>query len=275
MYIPITIRLTQEMTHAIEPCIPLYAHPARQTEAATFVKRFNLSLSAAIGKTPYRLYFGPERLELQSLEENAPKPVFVDFTGGKAEFRRNSTGKQQPLPRAIGLKSGERPSIVDATAGLGRDAFVLAALGCRVTLVERSPVFAAMLADGLARAALNEELADIIERMELIHADSKTWLSQLDNGFIPDVIYLDPMYPHREKSALVKKEMRFARAAVGDDEDAPELLIQGIKTAAQRVVVKRPRIAPPLDGPPPTVSINGKTTRYDIYVCKLFKDSLK
>jgi 16S rRNA (guanine1516-N2)-methyltransferase len=249
---------------------PLSAHPARKAEAATLTKRFNLSLEQEIGKNAYRLHLGPERLELQDLAPGAPGPVFVDFTDGKSDFRRASMGKQQALPKAIGLKSGHRPAVVDATAGLGRDAFVLAALGCRVTLVERSPVFAALLEDGLARARLNLKIAPVVNRMQLVHSDSDIYLRQITESARPDVVYLDPMYPHRSKSALVKKEMRFARAVVGDDEEAPALLATALKTARERVVVKRPRSAAPLAGPEPTVSIESKNTRYDVYVAKLY-----
>lgn len=233
-------------------------------------KRFNLSLVEPISKSPYRLYLGVERLELQELTAGGPGPVFVDFTGGKAEHRRATTGKQQPLPKAVGVKSGHLPHIIDGTAGLGRDAFVLAALGCQVTLVERSPVFAALLEDGLSRGRLNAKTAPICERMRLAHADSTVYFQQLAESDRPDVVYLDPMYPHRGKSALVKKEMRYARAIVGDDGEAPALLATALKTARERVVVKRPRSAEPLAGPKPTVAIESKNTRYDVYVTKLF-----
>lgn len=233
-------------------------------------RRFNLSLAERISKSPYRLYLGPERLELQDLTPGGPGPVFVDFTGGKAEYRRATTGKQQPLPKAIGIKSGHLPSVIDATAGLGRDAFVLAALGCHITLIERSPVFAALLEDGMARARLNVKTAPIVEHMRLVHADSNTYLHQLAEPDHPDVVYLDPMYPHRGKSALVKKEMRYARTIVGNDEEAPALLATAINAARERVVVKRPRSAEPLAGRKPTVAIESKNTRYDVYVTKLF-----
>jgi 16S rRNA (guanine1516-N2)-methyltransferase len=106
--------------------------------------------------------------------------------------------------------------------------------------------------------------------MQLVHADSKIYFQQPAEADRPDVVYLDPMYPHRSKSALVKKEMRYARAIVGDDEEAPALLATALKTAKERVVVKRPRSAKPLAGPKPTVAIESKNTRYDIYVTKLF-----
>lgn len=259
------------MPATLDTPFPLTADPARRADAAALTKRFNLTLERELGKSVYRLHLGPEHLELRDHSPGAPGPVFVDFTDGKSDFRRASMGKQQALPKAVGLKSGHHPSVVDATAGLGRDAFVLAALGCHVTLVERSPVFAALLEDGLSRARLNLKTAPVVDRMQLVHADSDIYLRQIAETDRPDVVYLDPMYPHRTKSALVKKEMRFARAVVGDDEEAPALLATALETARERVVVKRPRPAEPLAGPKPTAAIESKNTRYDVYVTKLFK----
>ena len=109
------------------------------------------------------------------------------------------------VARAVGIRGSVRPSVLDATAGLGRDAFVIAALGCEVTLLERQPVIAALLEDGLQRArAAGGEVAEIAERMQLLHCDAIAAMGdwQLPT---PQVIHLDPMFPHRDKSALVKK----------------------------------------------------------------------
>ncbi len=104
--------------------------------------------------------------------------------------------------------------MVDATAGLGRDAFVLAALGCQVQMLERNPVVAALLDDGLRRGYLDAEIGPWLrERLTLLHASSLTALVAIEPR--PEVVYLDPMYPHRQKSALVKKEMRVFQSLVG------------------------------------------------------------
>jgi 16S rRNA (guanine1516-N2)-methyltransferase len=84
-------------------------------------------------------------------------------------------------------------------------------------------------------------------------------------GTAPQVIHLDPMFPHRDKSALVKKEMRLFRPLVGDDDDAPALLAAALALASHRVVVKRARKAPPIAGVAPGYSLEGKSSRYDIY----------
>ncbi|MBD3619888.1 MAG: class I SAM-dependent methyltransferase [Chromatiales bacterium] len=241
--------------------------PARQAQAAALAGRLGIPLDddAAAGLA---LVYTRERLELRALGPDAPGPVYVDFVEGRARHRRlYGGGRGQPLARAAGLKKGQTPSVVDATAGLGRDAFVLATLGCRVTLVERSPVIAALLRDGLERAAADAELgAWIGERMILVEGDAADWLHGLSPAEAPDTVYLDPMYPHRDKSALVKKEMRLFRELVGEDGDAAEILASALGKARQRVVVKRPKGAPSLEGPPPSAAIESRNTRYDLYV---------
>lgn len=156
--------------------------------------------------------------------------------------------------------------MVDATAGLGRDAFILASLGARVTMIERSPVLAALLEDGLRRLEADTALSALVQ-LRLVHANAIAWLQQqaTDPAHRPQVVYLDPMYPHRSKSALVKKEMRALRALVGDDDDAAQLLQAARQCALQRVVVKRPKGAPLLDANRPSGNVQSKNTRYDIY----------
>ncbi|MEO5330822.1 MAG: class I SAM-dependent methyltransferase [Magnetococcus sp. YQC-5] len=203
-----------------------------------------------------------ERLELHARLQGHSQPMYVDFSAAIAHARRQE-GLRQPLARAAGLKSGVRPSILDATPGLGRDAFVLAALGCPVRMVERSPVMVALLADGLRRAARECPLE--ASRMELCSGDAVSQLTQWPHEQRPDVIYLDPMHPERTKAALVKKEMRLLRELVGDDGDADALLQAALTHAGQRVVVKRPRLGVSLAGPAPQAVITGRTVRYDLY----------
>ena len=207
------------------------------------------------------------RLELRARGQDAPGPVYVDFTAGALAYRRLfGGGRNQPLARAIGLKGGAKPSVLDVTAGLGRDAFVLACLGCRVHMVERSPIVAALLRDGIKRALGDPDIGALVhERMLLSVADAQAVMANLSDGERPDVVYLDPMYPTRCKSALVKKEMRLLRGIVGADEDAPALLAAAIVCARRRVVVKRPHTAVSLTGPRPAVHIAAKNTRFDIY----------
>ncbi|WP_284732716.1 class I SAM-dependent methyltransferase [Larsenimonas rhizosphaerae] len=211
----------------------------------------------------------PEGLVLGGDAARFGHPLRVDFAEGKnAHRRRFGGGRGQLIARACGLKQGRTPSIIDATAGLGRDAFVLASLGCTVLMVERVAAIAAVLDDGLQRARAHPEVAEIASRLSLRWADSVSALGQVvdETGVPPQVVHLDPMFPHREKSALVKKDMRLFQALAGADEDASQLLHAALEVATHRVVVKRPRKAPSIEGPAPSHQVVGKTSRYDIYV---------
>lgn len=211
------------------------------------------------------LVVGAQRLEVRHPELGSP--LYVDFVKGAMGYRRRrGEGRKQPLARAVGLKGRDRPGVLDATAGLGRDAFVLASLGCQVRLVEQSPIVGALLEDGLERARQTLETAPVAARMSLIQANAIEWMAKLDPQDLPEVIYLDPMYPERTKSALVKKEMRLLRALVGKDENAPLLLEAALQYARRRVVVKRPRLASPVTGPKPDFTIASKNTRFDVYL---------
>ena len=182
-------------------------------------------------------------LSLKKLDEPKLGGIFVDFVEGASAHRRKfGGGRGQDIAKAVGLKHGFKPSVLDATAGLGRDAFVLASLGCQVTLLERMPAVAALLENGLSRAQLNPEIGDIANQMKLAFGSS---IEEMVNQGEHDIVYLDPMYPHREKSAAVKKEMRVFQSLVGEDLDADELLAPAMEIAKYRVVVKRPSYAEP------------------------------
>lgn len=201
---------------------------------------------------------------------NQPKvKVRVDFSEGAVAHRRKfGGGLGQDIAKAIGVSSQYRPSVLDATAGLGRDSFVLATLGCKVMAHERQPVVAALLADGLARGAQDNEIADIIARIQLRFGSSHQLLQPAaKTEEQPDVVYLDPMFEHDDKqTALVKKDMQAFRSVVGQDTDADELLTQALDCARCRVVVKRARKAAPLAGQEPSYALVGKANRFDVYV---------
>lgn len=230
----------------------------------------------------------PARLEVQFPGARGLRPLFVDFAGGRFGYSRRSGGARLLL-QAIGCRSG-RPSVLDATAGLGRDLFVMAHHGCRVFGVERSPVLFALLRDGLKRAALDADIRRRIpDPVRLIHADARDVLCAIVSAAhvqaarddscsvrggeegsrasldAPDVVYLDPMYPAAPKSALSKIEMRLLRSIVGNDADANELMDPARAAARKRVVVKRHRRAAPL-APRPSYQLSDKSTRYDIYL---------
>ncbi|MCK4869203.1 MAG: class I SAM-dependent methyltransferase [Alphaproteobacteria bacterium] len=191
--------------------------------------------------------------------------LICDFTGGAVRHRfRFGGGRGQALPRAVGMKGGKTPMVVDATAGLGRDAFLLASLGATVILIERSPEMHGLLEEGMARAQdAGGEVAEVIKRMTLLHGDARNLLPTLS----PEVVLVDPMHPPQKKSALVKNEMRLIRNIVGMDEDSGDLMKVALATARKRVVLKWPQRADPMEGiAPPSHRITGKTTRYDVFM---------
>jgi 16S rRNA (guanine1516-N2)-methyltransferase len=223
------------------------------------------------GAAEFALQLSREGLQLVELGPQAPGPVRVDFVSGPVAHRRLfGGGGGQMIAKAVGIQAGIRPLLLDATAGLGRDAFVLAELGCKVTLIERQPVIAALLEDGLRRAKDDPEVAAIVSQMHLLCGNAIELMNNW-SGEAPQVIYLDPMFPHRDKSALVKKEMRLFRPLVGDDDDAPALLQAALALATHRVVVKRSRKAPAIAGEQPGYVLEGKSSRFDIYPKKSLK----
>ncbi|WP_425439261.1 class I SAM-dependent methyltransferase [Pseudoalteromonas denitrificans] len=228
-------------------------------------EKFNLT-SWLNSKHEFSLIYDELGLGLFKTDEKKLGPIRVDFiTGAAAHRRKFGGGKGQAIAKAIGLKKGVIPSVLDGTAGLGRDAFVLAALGCKVTLFERHPVVAALLYDGLQRAYQDVEIGSWMqENMQMVFGSSHDLLSITD--IKPDVVYLDPMFPHKEKSALVKKEMRVFQSLVGADLDADNLLPDALTLATKRVVIKRPDYAPFLNDKTPSMKIETKKNRFDVYV---------
>lgn len=209
-----------------------------------------------------------DRISIQQGGKKAPGPVFVDFVSGACAHRRKyGGGKGQSIAKAVGITSAYKPSVLDATAGLGRDAFVLATLGCDVTLVERHPVVYLLLQSGLQLAKDDAEVSDIISRMSLLEGNSIELLANwFGKGYSqPDIVYLDPMFPHSNASAEAKKEMKLFRSLVGADLDEDQLWQQANEIARCRVVVKRPAKAPPLAGKSPSYTLAGKANRFDVY----------
>lgn len=184
---------------------------------------------------------------------------------GDPAFRRRlaAANLRMPLARACGLKKNKPMKLVDATAGLGRDGLLLAALGADVTMTERNPARHAALQGELAEAVQDPVFAPILARVELVHADAKDWLSEMEETRRPDVVYVDPMHPARTKSAKVKAPMAALQDEIGPDDDAGELLAVALKTAKRRVALKWPAKAELPDGlPKPTFTIPGKTVQY-------------
>lgn len=188
-----------------------------------------------------------------------------DFVNGAVGYRfRSGASRKDALARAAGFGKGSVPTIIDATAGLGRDGFMLAVLGAQVTLLERSPEVHDLLRDALARAAAESpDLAAVVARMTLLSGDARDLLPSLR----ADTVVVDPMHPPRTNGAEVKQEMRLLRDLVGTDPDAHELMQAALAADCKRVVLKWPLRAEPLEGlRKPSHSITGKTVRYDVFM---------
>ena len=184
-------------------------------------------------------------------------------------LQRIAPGKinRELLVRAAKVKGCAAPTAIDATAGFGEDALLLAAAGFHVQLFERDPAIAALLEDGLRRAAADERLAPIVANMHLTCGDSIAALRGLaaGNSPAPDVVYLDPMFPARTKSASVKKKFQLIHHLEAPCEAEEELLRAAVSAAPRKVVVKRPAKGPALAGFKPSYAIAGKAVRYDVF----------
>ncbi|MEH6343702.1 MAG: class I SAM-dependent methyltransferase [Bermanella sp.] len=242
------------------------------TRAQELAKRLNLVLRTSTSEnSDLSLQLDDSGLSLLRPGDKSLGALKIDFNDGALTWRRNhGGGTGQAVAKAVGLKQKKNLSVLDATAGTGTDAFVLAALGCNVTLLERHPIVAALLEDALLRASLEPEVHAITEHMELHQGSSISFMENLPKDCF-DVVFLDPMFPHTGKKAQVKKSMQYFRDMVGKDEDADDLLAPALKLASYRVVVKRPRKSPFLNQQKPSFSQEGKANRFDIYVNKSMK----
>jgi 16S rRNA (guanine1516-N2)-methyltransferase len=207
------------------------------------------------------------RLCLRRGGARSPGPVFVDFASPAMRYRRRG-GQNELVGRAVGVSGVRCPMVLDATAGLGRDAFVLADLGCRVTMCERNPVMQALLEDGLQRARETQDAAmtPVLDRLALLPGDARDSSAAALSAV--QTIYLDPMFPARGKSAAVKKDLASLQLLL--DEPVPEeggqLLDWALRQVVNRVVVKRSPRAASLAGPAPSHQLTGKSVRYDVYM---------
>ena len=233
-------------------------HPAAQSLA----KELGLDWVAEPAGADALLRLTADGVDLLPLGRDAPGPVTVDFAAGAMTHRRRA-GHNEPLGRAVGVGKRQHLYVADATAGLGRDSFVLADLGCQVTMFERSSAVFALLRDGLRRGLASElpRVAEACGRMQLERGEFEA----RRGGREFDVVYLDPMFPARRKSARVKKDMWIFQQLL-QEEASPQLLDAALAAARHRVVVKRPARAPALAEREPSYVLPGKTVRFDVYL---------
>lgn len=206
-----------------------------------------------------KLVSTPEGLSLS----DGKNTVRGDFTRLLPRVRRGNLSREL-LVRAVKIKGVPELLVVDATAGLGEDSFLLAAAGCRVLLFEYDPVIFALLSDALERAKRDPETAPIASRMTLFPGDSIPALPTLDPR--PDVVLLDPMFPERTKSALVKKKFQLLHQLERPCENERALFDAALAAHPKRIVIKRPAKGPYLAGVKPSYSLSGSAVRFDCIV---------
>ena len=269
-----------------------------KSQAEALAEKLSLPVQVGTDGYDYLLEFTEQGLALRPSADKGYGSIICDFAGTEHSHRRRyGGGNGQAIAKAVGVSGKFAPQVLDLTAGLGGDGFVLASLGCSVCMLERNPIVHSLLADGLSRGMKagqqeleqgDDELGAVIARLSLLEGNAASYLSNLvaklaqsdsesdsepdlepdTEVWRPDVVYVDPMFPLRKKSAKVKKQMQAFHAIVGTDPDADELLANALTVAKYRVVVKRPTGAGFLAETKPNYSLEGKSTRYDIYALK-------
>ncbi|MDX1901174.1 MAG: class I SAM-dependent methyltransferase [Gammaproteobacteria bacterium] len=213
--------------------------------------------------TNWQLQPTPKGLILQ--KAGSKSSLWIDFSDKKLTYRREHASlRKEALAKAAGLRHGSNPILLDVTAGLGQDAFIIASLGFQIYLLERSPIVHSLLEDAIQRGNQDENIAPITQRMKLIHADSLYFLEH--PSIIPDIIFLDPMFPARKKTAKPGISMQIFHEVIGENNDADRLFEKSLACATQKVVVKRPRLAPPLKEQKPHFTLDGSSCRFDVYL---------
>ena len=216
------------------------------------------------------LRYDPEGLGLYSTQADISGAVRVNFQDAKLNFRVGNSAKNQNIVKAIGIRGSTRPRVLDATAGLGKDAYLLASLGCEVQMLERSAVVHALLEDGMQRAlSCDDKIVERLSRMQLLKTDFLDFVrdSASDAEKKYDVIYLDPMFPARSKTARVKKDMYLLQQMLGHDEGNMDPVFSAARALAQkRVVVKRAKLSPYLTAEKPDIEFKASSSRYDVYL---------
>ena len=247
----------------------LSAHTARQVVVRPVLGESPQRAQEAAAQLalPYNPALKSDEIDLVVGETNA----WLETTGLKVAIRfdspamlhRRHGGQNELLGKAVGVKRDRHPTVFDATGGLGRDAFVLADLGCRVTLCEQTPALAWLLRDAISCAQVSryEGVRDAAERMT-VHVGN----SEAQSLGAATVIYMDPMFPERKKAAAVKKEAMLLQHLSAANDGGESLMNWAWQQAVDRIVVKRPVKAPVLGERKVSFALSGKSVRFDVFV---------
>lgn len=192
----------------------------------------------------------------------------MKITGDFAKLKRRTDRKNictEMLLKAVRFKNSDGPyTVLDATAGLGDDSFIMAAAGNTVTMYEYDALIAAMLRDALKRAEADSDLSDTVSRMELREENSIEAMKTVRGQY--DIIYLDPMFPSKKKSALAKRKFQLLHTVEPPCENGDEMLKAAIEAQPKKIIIKRPVKGEYLAGVAPSYSLSGNAIRYDCLV---------
>lgn len=251
----------------VHPLYPIGIHTADaglKNESETLAAQTSLPIVDTITQLETALVLSRNGLALtRPNEAEMTGVVQVDFTKNDW-IRRIKRVREERLVKAMGKKTSKNSRIIDATGGLGRDGFLLAAAGFQVRIIERNQILAALLADGLNRASEAATTREICRRVRLTSGDAIDFLGT--GEAVAEILYLDPMFPKTTSTAKVKKELQMIRHVTTEDRDIDELFARALRAAGERVVVKRPRKGPWLSDLRPSYALDGKTVRFDIYL---------
>ena len=220
------------------------------------------------------LHCSREGLSLSCATDPRTAPTQVNFNSTSLQYRLNTSKQSEGLLKAVGLDKYPMPlTVLDATAGLGTDAYIMAAMGCQVTMLEKSAIMAVLLNDGLKRGMSSGDIAlkSHLQRMSLHFTDVYNYLNESEGpGNKADVIYLDPMFPVREKTAKVKKDMALMQQLLPVNDDVENMLETALRHAGKRVVLKRPGKANPKTlkqaSPRPEFQVPGKACHFQVFL---------
>jgi 16S rRNA (guanine1516-N2)-methyltransferase len=180
--------------------------------------------------------------------------VFVDFDSKQLQFRSQAHLNAELVIKAVLGKKKQATSIMDCTAGFGKDAYLMSLTGSQITAYESNPLMCALLKDGLNRAH--------IDSIRVHKKDALAHIKKTDC----EVIYIDPMYPASKKSAKNNKQMTFLQSFIGHQTQMAEDLFEQAKLSnAKKIIIKRPVKAAFVNDSKPTSQIIGKAARFDIY----------
>jgi 16S rRNA (guanine1516-N2)-methyltransferase len=230
-------------------------------KAKKLAKELDIAIVTSLNQTDFSNIILVNEHGISIKYSGAKVPIYVDFNS-RTLSHRNKARQKELIIKALGIGKLNSPTIIDTTAGMAKDSFIIASYGYNVQMIERSPVIAALLGDGLERGLHNLEISSIIKNMHLINGDAINLLPSMR----ADIIYLDPMFPDKaNSSAAAKKEMQLFREIIGDDVDASKLFEVAFASANYRVVVKRPIKSAYISDIKPSFKIEGSSSRFDIY----------